>query len=142
MSARLARGRKLLRDRMTARYHSLLADFFAGGPASGAVMVPVPLAQATTRAALQVSSEQPLATAPVSTSVKSLVQETLAAQARTRRLRLVMGLLTFVVFLAVTSSVIGLAMPALTAPPRKPGCHSRQGASQKQEFSRPSADPP
>jgi len=108
MSARLARGRTMLRNRLTARQQALLVAFFSGiwVPQARAASVPRPLADTTVRSAVGLAREEGRrrAMAP-SPSVSSLVSESLRALSADKRGGLATVLLVLTAAVAVGSGI-------------------------------------
>jgi RNA polymerase sigma factor (sigma-70 family) len=111
MSSRLARGRELLRNRLTARQQAMLVAFFAGTWTANqrATSVPPPLANATVKAAVGLAGEERQRRAVVlSPSVSSLMEGSLRGLSAERGGR---SLLAVILLLSATAvgSGIGLA---------------------------------
>jgi RNA polymerase sigma factor (sigma-70 family) len=112
MSSRLARGREILRNRLSARQQAMLVGFFAGSWTANAqaapVPVPPPLANATVQAAVGLAGEERQRRAvALSPSVSSLMEGSLRSLSAERGGR---SLLAVLVLLSATAvgSAIGL----------------------------------
>jgi RNA polymerase sigma factor (sigma-70 family) len=113
ISARLARGRALLRDRLNGRYGEVLAGFIAAVLVEDAQTstVPARLASNTVQAAGGLLRGKTLGVQLVSASVSSLMDETLAAMSAARLKKAVGLVLAFVltagVSFAASTAVVG-----------------------------------
>jgi RNA polymerase sigma factor (sigma-70 family) len=127
ISYRLARGREVLRGRLTRRHQALPEALFAGllAPAAALVQLPARLLETTVRAARDLGSGQALAPGVVSAPACRLAEGALQALAVSRRNRMLqLALAAFLALLA--TGVVGYAAvaggvfssrPAGVAPP-------------------------
>src|SRR5262249_13856506 len=107
ISYRLARGREILRGRLTRRHQALPEALFAGllAPAAALVQLPAGLLETTVRTARTLNAGQALAAGVVSPPVQRLAEDTLQSLASSRRQYLLQLVLAVLLALLATGFV-------------------------------------
>jgi RNA polymerase sigma factor (sigma-70 family) len=121
ISYRLARGREILRGRLTRRHPALPPALFAGllVPAAALAQLPARLLAATVQAARDLGASLTLPAGVLAAPVHRLAEGTLRALAASRRNRLV-GLLLAALLALLTTSAVGYAALTGGLGPRNP----------------------
>jgi RNA polymerase sigma factor (sigma-70 family) len=122
MSARLARGRTMLKNRLTARQQALLVALFAGvwESKARAAQVPRPLADATVQSAVGLAREEGRRRAAPSPSVSALVAESLRTLSAGKRGGVAAVLLVIGAAVAIGSGIGYASGPFDPAPAAQP----------------------